>query len=170
MQLVNHLLLHGTVFAVLLTIYLLAVMKLLSPRIWAMSDYPPEITEKVPPQTDSERKTASLTFIPFLILGLGFPIISTLMLESVLGGTISLLDAFLNVFGIMMFGNFADLVILDWLIVGTITPDWVIIPGTEDMRDTAYKDFRAYHGKGHIWGTIAMAIISFVLAAGIVFL
>ena len=170
MQLVDHLLLHGTVFGVLLTVYLLAVMKLLSPRIWAMSDYPPEITERVPPQTDSERRTASLTLMPFLILGLGFPIISTLMLESILGGTISLLDAFLNTFGIMMFGNFADLVILDWLIVGTITPDWVIIPGTEDMRDTAYKDFRAYHGKGHIWGTIAMALISLVLAAAIAFL
>ncbi|MHA2385971.1 MAG: hypothetical protein ACXAEE_07155, partial [Candidatus Thorarchaeota archaeon] len=99
MQLVDHLLLHGTVFGVLLTVYLLGVMKLLSPRIWAMSDYPPEITERVPPQTDAERRTASLTFIPFLILGLGFPIISTLMLESVLGGTISLLDAFLNIFG-----------------------------------------------------------------------
>ena len=170
MQLVNHLLLHGSVFAVLLVVYLLAVMKFLNPRIWAMSDYPPEITERVPPQTDSERRTATLTAIPFLILGLGFPIVSTLMLESVLGGAISLLDSFLNLFGIMMFGNFADLVILDWLIVGTITPDWVIIPGTEDMRDTAYKDFRRYHGKGHIWGTIAMALISLSLAAAIAYL
>ncbi|MHA2118205.1 MAG: hypothetical protein ACW98J_04725, partial [Candidatus Thorarchaeota archaeon] len=117
MQLVDHLLLHGTIFGVLLTIYLLAVMKFLNPRIWAMSDYPPEITERVPPQTDSERRTASFTAIPFFLLGLGFPIISTLMLESVFGGTISMLDAFLNIFGIMMFGTFADLVILDWLIV-----------------------------------------------------
>ncbi|MHA2002817.1 MAG: hypothetical protein ACW960_01815, partial [Candidatus Thorarchaeota archaeon] len=151
-------------------VYLLGVMKLLSPRIWAMSDYPPEITERVPPQTDAERRTASLSFIPFLILGLGFPIISTLMLESVLGGTISLLDAFLNIFGIMMFGTFGDLVILDWLIVGTITPDWVIIPGTEDMRDTAYKDFRKYHGKAHIRGTIALVVISLVFAIFIVLL
>jgi len=170
MQLANHLLLHGTVFGVLLTVYLLAVMKLLSPRIWAMSDYPPEITERVPPQTDSERWTASLTAIPFFILGFGFPIISTLMLESVLGGSISILDAFLNIFGIMMFGTFGDLVILDWLIVGTITPNWVIIPGTEDMRDTAYKDFRKYHGKAHIRGTIIMALLSLVIAGIIVIL
>jgi hypothetical protein len=170
MQLVDHLLLHGTIFAVLLTIYLLAVMKLLNPRIWAMSDYPPEITEKVPPQTDSERRTASFTAIPFFLLGLGFPIISTLMLESALGGTITLLDAFLNIFGIMMFGTFGDLVILDWLIVGTITPDWVIIPGTEDMRDTAYKDFRKYHGKAHIRGTIILAVLSLLIAGFIVVL
>jgi len=170
MQLAEHLLLHGTVFGVLLTLYLLGVMKLLSPRIWAMSDYPPEITERVPPQTDSERRIASVAFIPFLILGIGFPIISTLMLKSVLGGTISLLDAFLNIFGIMMFGTVGDLLILDWLIVGTITPDWVIIPGTEDMRDTAYKDFRKYHGKAHIRGTIALFVLSLVIAGIIVIL
>jgi hypothetical protein len=135
-----------------------------------MSDYPPEIANTVPPQTDSERRIASLIAIPFLILGLGFPIISTLMLESVLGGSISLLDAFLNLFGIMMFGTFGDLVILDLLIVGTITPDWVIIPGTEDMRDTAYKDFRKYHGKAHIRGTIIMAVLSLIIAGIIVVL
>ncbi|MHA2141925.1 MAG: hypothetical protein ACXADC_05675 [Candidatus Thorarchaeota archaeon] len=170
MQLVNHLLLHGTVFGVLLTVYLLAVMKFLSPRIWAMSDYPPEITERVPPQTDSERRTASLTAIPFLILGLGFPIVSTMMLEASLGGNISLVDAFLNLFGIMMFGTFGDLVILDLLIVGTITPNWVIIPGTEDMRDTAYKDFRKHHGKAHIRGTIVMAVLSLIIGGIIVVL
>jgi hypothetical protein len=92
------------------------------------------------------------------------------MLESAFGGTITLLDAFLNIFGIMMFGTFGDLVILDWLIVGTITPNWVIIPGTEDMRDTAYKDFRKYHGKAHIRGTIIMAVLSLIIAGIIVVL
>ena len=86
------------------------------------------------------------------------------MLEAEYGGTIPLLDAFLNFFGILMFLNFADLVILDLFIIGTITPDFVIIPGTEHMRNTEYKDFRLYHAKGHVWGTVAMAIFSFVVA------
>ncbi len=68
----------------------------------------------------------------------------------------------------MMFGTFADLVILDWLIVGTITPDFVIIPGTEHMRDREYKDFRLYHAKGHVWGTIGMAVVSLVIASVVV--
>jgi hypothetical protein len=86
------------------------------------------------------------------------------MLEVEYGGTIPLLDAFLNLFGILMFLNFADLVILDTLIIGTITPDFVIIPRTEHMRDKEYKDFRLYHAKGHVWGTVAMTILSFVIA------
>ena len=170
MSLIENLLLHGSLFAIILSIYLLAMMRLLSPRIWAMSDYPKEITDRVPPQTQRERRIAGILVIPFIILSFGFPFISTLILEIAYGGTIPLLDAFLNAFGIMMFGNFADLVIFDTLIVGTITPHWVIIPGTEDMKDTAYKDFRLYHAKGHVWGTIGMAIISLVMAALVVFL
>jgi hypothetical protein len=99
---------------------------------------------------------------------MGFPLVSTIMLESTYVGTIPLLDAFLNVFGIMMFGNFADLVILDWLIVGTITPDFVVIPGTEHMKEKEYKDFRIFHAKGHVWGTIGMAVISLAMAGAVV--
>ncbi|MHA1966122.1 MAG: hypothetical protein ACW97G_16220 [Candidatus Thorarchaeota archaeon] len=55
MQLLEHVLLHGSIFAVLLTIFLLAIMRGLNPRIWAFSDYPKAITDHVPPQTDRER-------------------------------------------------------------------------------------------------------------------
>ncbi|MHA2602984.1 MAG: nitroreductase [Candidatus Thorarchaeota archaeon SMTZ1-83] len=168
MSLVYNILFHGTIFAVLLILYLLPIMMNLSPRIWGFSDYPKEITDAVPPQTKRERQIAGLLIIPFLLLSLGFPIVSTLILESTYSGTIPLLDAFLNAFGIFMFGNFADLVILDWLIVGTITPDFVVIPGTEHMRDKEYKDFRLFHAKGHIWGTIGMAVISLVIAGAVV--
>jgi hypothetical protein len=168
MSLVYNILLHGTIFAVLLTAYLLAVMMKLSPRIWGFSDYPKEITDAVPPQTKRERQIGALLVVPFLLLGMGFPLVSTIMLESTYVGTIPLLDAFLNVFGIMMFGNFADLVILDWLIVGTITPDFVVIPGTEHMKEKEYKDFRIFHAKGHVWGTIGMAVISLAMAGAVV--
>ena len=170
MQLLESVLLHGSVFAVLLTLFLLAIMRGLNPRIWAFSDYPKEITDHVPPQTDRERKVGAFTGIPFFVLGIGFPLVSTIMLEGFYGGTLPLLDAFLNVFGIVMFGNIADYVILDWLIVGTITPNWVIIPGTEHMRNKEYKDFRGYHAKGHTRALIPLALLSLLVAAVVVFL
>ena len=58
----------------------------------------------------------------------------------------------------------ADLLILDLLIVGTIAPKFVIIPGTEDMKEKEYKDFRLYHTKAHAKGLILLAIVSFVIA------
>ena len=69
-----------------------------------------------------------------------------------------------------MFGNFADLVILDILIVGTLTPGWVVIPGTEHMRDNEYKNFRLYHAKGHARALILLVILSLLFAAAVVFL
>jgi len=102
--------------------------------------------------------------IPFFIMDLGFPIISTIILKADYGGTIDFLSAFFNIFGIFMFMNIADLFILDWLIVGTITPKFVIIPGTEHMKDKEYKEFRISHGKAHIWGILFMGLLSLLLA------
>ena len=168
MPLLDHLLVHGSIFAVLMTLYLLAIMRFTSPRVWAFADYPKEITDAVEPQTSEERRLGAIISVPFFILIFGFPIVSTLMLESSYVGAIPLLDAFLNIFGLGLFGTAADLFLLDWLIVGTITPDFVIIPGTEHMRDKEYKDFRVYHGKAHIRGTIALAILSLIIAVAIV--
>jgi hypothetical protein len=88
--------------------------------------------------------------------------------ETQLGTSITFLDAFLNSFGVLMIGNLADWLILDMIIVGTWTPDWVLIPGTENLRDTEYKAFRVEHTIGHIFGTIAMAVLSLVIAVIVV--
>ena len=170
MQLLEHVLVHGTVFAVLMTLYLLAVMRGLSPRVWAFSDYPKSITNNVSPQTDRERKIAAYTVVPFFILIFGFPILSTMILEGIYGVSIPLLDAFLNILGLVLFGTLADFAILDMLIVGTITPDWVIIPGTEHMRDKEYKEFRVYHAKGHAKTLPFLVVLSLIFAALIVYL
>jgi hypothetical protein len=155
---------HGLVFAFILTAYLLFIMIKLSPRVWAFSDYPKEITSQVPPQTKEERRTAKIAVVPFFILGIGYPFLSTWLVKGLYGGTISILDAFLNTFGVWMFCFMADLIILDLLIVGTLTPKFVVIPGTEDMKEKEYKDFRIYHTKAHVKGLILLAIVSFVIA------
>ena len=164
MGLLENILVHGSLAAILLVLYLLPIMRFLSPRIWAFSDYPKVITEAVEPQTKKERRIALVTGFPFIFLMLVYPLISTTIFESTSGGTISLLDAFLNTFGVLMIGNLADYLLLDMIIVGTWTPDWVIIPRTESMRETAYKDFRVEHSKGHVYGTIGMVVLSLIVA------
>lgn len=170
MSLLSNIIFHGLLFAITFILYLLIIMVKFSPRIWGFSDYPKAITEKVPPQTKTEKKKGSLLAIPFFLIGIGFPIISTLILKHQSGGEIDFFTAFFNIFGILMFGNVADLVILDWIIVGTITPKFVIIPGTEDMKDNEYKDFRISHAKGHIWGTIFIAVSSLLLSLIVILL
>jgi hypothetical protein len=160
----TNIVIHGLVFALILMAYLLFIMMKFSPRVWAFSDYPKEITNQVPPQTKEEKRTSIVASVPFFIFGIGYPFLSTCLLKGLYGGTISLLDAFLNTFGVLMFGFMADLIILDLLIVGTLTPKFVIVPGTEDMKEKEYKDFRVYHTKAHLKGLILLAIISLIIA------
>ena len=164
MGLIENILVHGTLAGILLILYILPIMRFTSPRVWAFSDYPKVITESVEPQTKEERRKATAAGLPFIVLMIAFPLVSTIIFETSSGGTISLLDAFFNAFGVLMIGNLADWLFLDMIIVGTWTPDWVIIPGTESMRQTAYKDFRVEHSKGHVYGTIAMAVLSLIIA------
>ena len=168
MALLENILLHGTIAGVLLVIYILPIMRFLNPRIWGFSDYPKVITESVEPQTKQERKVGTILFIPFFILMIFVPLWSTIIFENTSGGTISLFDAFLNAFGVLMIGNLFDWLILDMIIVGTWTPDWVVISGTENMRNTAYKAFRKEHTIGHVYGTIAMALLSLIIAWAVV--
>jgi hypothetical protein len=165
-----NILVHGTIFAVILTLFLLAVMMGFSPRVWAFSDYPETITGQVNPQTKRERRIALVVYIPFLLIGIGYPLFSTYILKAFYGGVIPFLDAFVNVFAVWLFGFKADLLILDWLIVGTITPSWVMIPGTEHMKMKEYKEFRMYHARGHLKGLIALTGLSIILALIVVFI
>ncbi len=168
MALIESILLHGLIYALVVNLFLLVTMVTLDPRVWGFVDYPDTITDGVPPQTDREKKIGVVIGIPFMILVLGIPLVSTLVLENVSGGTITLLDAFLNIYGILLIGNITEVLILDILIVGTITPNFVVIQGTEDLRDTEYKAFRGHHAKAHIRAIFAMAIVSLVLALIIV--
>jgi hypothetical protein len=167
--LLENILLHGSIAIILLIGYLLPIMRFINPRIWGYSDYPKEIKNRVPPQTEHERKIAAVLSVPFFLMMIGVPIISTIILKTAYGGNLPLLDAFLNAFGVLMLGNLADLFILDWVIVGTLTPSWVILPGTEDVKDTAYKSFRWSHAKGHILGTVFLAALSLLTAVLVVF-
>lgn len=169
MALIENILLHGAITFVLTLAYLLPIMRFTNPRIWGFSDYPKEITDQVEPQTSRERKIGGLMFLPFMLFFIGIPLISTLILEASYSTPLPLLDGFLNAFLVLMFGNAADLFILDLLVVGTITPSWVIIPGTEHEKETGYKNFRKLHAKGHVYGTIGMAVLSLVIAAVVVF-
>ena len=159
----THLVAHGLLFAVIVNGYLLLVMVTTSPRVWGYSDYSEAIRAKVPPQTREERRLAMIIGIPWMIFTFGFPIFSTHILKSKLGGEMPFWTAFLNVFVLALLATLGDLVILDWLIVNTITPKFVIIPGTEKAD---YQDF-SHHYRAHARAAVPLVLLC-VIFAGIV--
>ena len=159
----THLVAHGLFYAIIVTGYLFLLMVSTSPRVWGYSDYSELIKAKVPPQTKKEKRLAIIVGLPWIIFTFGFPIYSTLILKSKLGGEIPFWTAFLNVFVLVCLAVLGDLVILDWLIVSTITPEFVIIPGTEKAD---YKDF-SHHYKGHARAAVPLVLLC-IIFAGIV--
>ena len=65
------------------------------------------------------------------------------------------------VWGVTMFFNLFDLLIIDWLIVCLITPKFVIIPGTEGNK--GYKDYQ-FHFIGFLKGIIITFTMSLVIS------
>ena len=133
-----------------------------NPRIWGFQDYPEKIKEKVPPQTRRERVIAGIPWFFFL---LAYPLISALVLKTEFSGEMPFEIAFFNIF-FMVFSFFlVDLVVLDWLIIRKITPQFVIIDGTTSED---YKDF-SHHYKGHLIAAIPLILICAVFSAIITF-
>jgi hypothetical protein len=128
-----------------------------SPRVWGYSDYSEAIKAKVPPQTRKEKRLALIIGLPWIIFTLGHPIYSTYILKSKLGGEIPFWTAFLNVFVLVFLATLGDLVILDWL---KITPEFVMIPGTEKAD---YQDF-SHHYKAHARAAVPLVLLCIILA------
>ena len=155
-----HLATHSLFYAIIFNGYLLLIMVSTSPRVWGYSDYSESINANVPPQKKQEKRLAVIIGLPWFIFTVGFPIYSTLVLKSILGGEIPFWMAFLNVFVLLLLAVLGDLVILDWLIVSKITPEFVIIPGTEEAD---YKDF-SHHYKAHLRAAVPLVLVCIVFA------
>ena len=144
--------------------YLFLLMITMDPRIWGYSDYPQIVQDKVSPPSRQEKRAAILVSIPFLLLMVGLPIFSVLNLRFNIEGSYSIWIGFIHLFALFLSASFGDMVILDWLIISKITPDFVVIEGTE--KDD-YKDFST-HFKGHLKASIFiipfLLIIAFIVS------
>jgi hypothetical protein len=96
-----------------------------------------------------------------LLLGSFF---STLALEA--HGETRFWALWLNAAGVMFVFNVVDWLILDWFMFCTLTPRFVVIPGSEGMAE--YKDYW-FHFRGFLHGTVYSNLMGLVIA-GIVFL
>jgi hypothetical protein len=157
----------GALLSALASLYLMSVL-LYNPRLF-LQDYPTAIQNQVPPKTEREKRQSLLIGIPFLVLLFAVPFLSTLIIRIrpvPLGAEASYQDLFLHAFGVLFVFNLVDLLVLDWLVFCTITPRFVVIPGTEG--DPAYKDYR-FHFRAFLVGTL-LSLVAGLIIGGIVIL
>lgn len=160
----DQILMHGIVLSIPGSLILMAAVYF-NPR-FARKDLPKDIQDATPPLSRKEKLQALAFTIPFLALVVFVPLISGFRLEASAGGQVPFTILFLHIFGVLFVFNLVDVLILDCLIYCTITPKFVIIPGTEGMA--GYKDY-GHQIRAHVRGTALQAVLALLLS-GIVIL
>lgn len=92
----------------------------------------------------------------------GVVVAALLALRRLAGGALTFADAAVSTFIILMTFNLVDLLLLDWLLVETIRPGFIAIPGVD--VPTMYGGY-AHHFRGFLIGTGLSLAAAIVLAA-----
>jgi len=147
---------YGIPASLLLSVVIL-VVELIHPRL-LLRGYPKDVQATVSPLTQEEKRKTLFWAVPFWLLLVGFPTAAALEARASDQG---FLFIFLSAFGVIFLSNLVDWLILDWLIICTITPKFVVLPGTEGMA--GYKNY-AMHFRGFLIGTVLAAVVGFIVA------
>lgn len=156
---VQKLLIDGSILIAAFTA-LVFYVGLYKPRLFlTKQDTPADILAAVPPQTEAEKREAKLLAIPLLLIMVGGVFYSTYTFALQSGASFGTL--FLHAAILVLAISLFDLVVIDWLVLNTITPQWTVFPGTEGFA--GYKDY-GFHGRAHLKALPGLAIAAALLA------
>jgi hypothetical protein len=150
----------GSLLSVVASTYLLVLLRF-HPRLF-LRHFPKEIRDIVPPKSTGERRLSVLLGLPLGLLFVGGILASAWLWRVSAEGSSSFWELFVHVFGLIFLFNLVDLLILDWLIVCTFPPRWLILPGTEHV---AMPKEYLYHFKGFLIGTVVAVLGGLALTA-----
>lgn len=161
-SIIRHAMLYGVVLSAVLFALMLVVGRI-NPEIM-LKDYPPDIQAKYGPMSDRSKRQRLPVGIVFIAIILGVVIWSFQGVGTHPDGDIPFVTAFIHLFVVFSVFNVLDWLVLDWLIVVTIRPSFVILPGTEGLA--GYDDY-AFHFRGFLIGVVISLLVS-VLVGGVV--
>jgi hypothetical protein len=160
--LISHALTYGVIRSAVLFTLTLGLVRI-NPEIM-LKDYPPDIQAKYGPMSDRSKRQRIPVAIVFLVVLFGIVIQSFLGVRTNTSDDIPFQAAVLHLFVMFSLFNLLDWLVLDWLIVVTIRPRFMILPGTEGLA--GYADY-GLHFRGFIIGSMITFFIS-LLVAGVV--
>jgi len=161
---VSKVLVDGGILTAAFLVLIVAVVYF-KPRLFLnKEDLPADIMAAVPPKTEAEKRQASLLGFPIFSILIGGMLVSTytFYLQSEAGFVLLFLHALI----IILMISVSDLVLLDWVMLNTITPKWAIFPGTEGFA--GYKDY-GFHLRAHLRALPAQ-VLGAAVTAGLVLL
>jgi hypothetical protein len=159
MQLIQLGALWGVIFGVVFSIAMLIIGRVNAEMI--LNDYPPDVRAKFGPMSEKTRKQANLASLP-LLATLGLVVVLGLGQLRNLTGVLTFLNTFIVVTTIFQMWNLIDLVFLDWFLLMTLKPRFMILPGTEGMA--GYSDY-GFHFRKFLNGIVFTLILSGIVTS-----
>ena len=150
---------YGLIWSVMWSVYVFLILKFYPFSM--LHDYPKDIqaAATIEKPTKAQEKAAKR----FGAVG-GLIILGVLLAFGLLrfhSEQVSFLQVLKYIFIIAMTWNVVDLLIMDWLIVCTITPKWIVLRGTEGCK--GYKDY-FFHFKGFLIGCVYTTIMALLFS------
>jgi hypothetical protein len=130
----GRILLNGTVLSLVLGAIVI-VSLIYNARLW-LQDYPKPIRDRVPPLSAAEKRGRIVVGVLLLGTLLGGILLETFHLRRESAGSLSFGVAYLDIFLLLLIFNLFDALVIDFFIISLLKPRFVILPGTEDLKDT----------------------------------
>lgn len=104
-------------------------------------DYPPDIQEKAGPMSQRAKRQRRIVALTLFLLLFGVPSYSNLKLKRRHQGKLTFLAAWLNAYAVSAVFKLFDLLVIDYLIVIGLQPEFVVLPGTaHEMRNEIVEE------------------------------
>ena len=154
----------GMIFGMVFSAAMLIIGRINAEMI--LNDYPPDIREKYGAMSDATRKQANLMTLP-LLATLGLVVVLGLGQLREISGALTFIETLIVSTVIFQMWNLLDLILLDWFLLMTLKPKFMILPGTEGLA--GYRDY-GFHFKKFLNGivfTFILALVVTVIALGV---
>ena len=132
----------------------------INPEIWLQAA-PPDIQEAVGPKSRKAQIQTIVLAVPFWVILFGGVVWSNRKLRRDNGRNLTFREAFYHSYALLLFYWLFDLTIIDWLIFVTFTPQFAVLPGTEDMA--GHSDY-SFHLTNSLPALFYMAIPALLIA------
>jgi hypothetical protein len=126
-----------------------------------LNDYPPDIRARFGPMSAETRRQANLASLPLLVALIAVLVMAFVQLHR-MSGELTLGSTFIVAATIFQTWNLVDLVVLDWFILMTLRPRFMILPGTEGMA--GYRNY-GFHFRKFLNGIVLTLVLSGVVTA-----
>lgn len=158
---------HALVFSVVALTIVISIMRIDNRIFVPTASLPEEVRARIVPFTQSEIRRNKMLNLIWRLWALGFPLFATFRFEAVSQPRPGFLPLFFHAFLVFISFWLVDLILIDGIILCWITPDWVVVPGTEGY--SGYKDY-GYHLRGHLRIGLLVVTLAGLLTAGMVWI